>query len=290
MEITYLGEHILQWHITHRCNLRCAHCYQSEYASEMSGEELFPALDKYERFLEEKHLHGHINLTGGEPLVHPDFFILAREIRRRNMDLGILTNGTLIDREKAKLIAELRPLFVQVSLDGTRRIHNAVRGSGSFERAMRGIDWLKKEGVSVHVSFTAQRTNLNQLRPLARVCRVHKVDKLWFDRVVITSDEDRSRLSLTTDEYKKLVETAGKKYKGWRTEGYTRKQRNYAVPCKCSCSEGLFILQILREMQGRSKVRDICPDRRTLRKRRQLLALKHYNHQIGERIIIWRSV
>lgn len=210
MEITYLGEHILQWHITHRCNLRCAHCYQSEYASEMSGEELFPALDKYERFLEEKHLHGHINLTGGEPLVHPDFFILAREIRRRNMDLGILTNGTLIDREKAKLIAELRPLFVQVSLDGTRRIHNAVRGSGSFERAMRGIDWLKKEGVSVHVSFTAQRTNLNQLRPLARVCRVHKVDKLWFDRVVIPSDEDRSRLSLTTEEYKKLVETAGK--------------------------------------------------------------------------------
>ncbi|MBQ5490414.1 MAG: radical SAM protein, partial [Oscillospiraceae bacterium] len=175
MEITYLGEHILQWHITHRCNLRCAHCYQSEYASEMSGEELFPALDKYERFLEEKHLHGHINLTGGEPLVHPDFFRLAREIRRRNMDLGILTNGTLIDREKAILIAELRPLFVQVSLDGTRRIHNTVRGSGSFERAMRGIDWLKKEGVSVHVSFTAQRTNLNQLRPLARVCRVHKV-------------------------------------------------------------------------------------------------------------------
>ncbi|MBQ1642831.1 MAG: radical SAM protein [Oscillospiraceae bacterium] len=210
MEITYLGEHILQWHITHRCNLRCAHCYQSEYASEMSGEELFPALDKYERFLEEKHIHGHINLTGGEPLVHPDYFRLAREIRRRNMDLGILTNGTLIDREKAKLIAELRPLFVQVSLDGTRRIHNAVRGSGSFERAMRGIDWLKKEGVSVHVSFTAQRTNLNQLRPLARVCRVHKVDKLWFDRVVIPSDEDRSRLSLTTEEYKKLVETAGK--------------------------------------------------------------------------------
>lgn len=77
-----------------------------------------------------------------------------------------------------------------------------------------------------------------------------------------------------------------RKYKGWRTEGYTRKQRNYAVPCKCSCSEGLFILQILREMHGRGKVRDICSDRKTFRKRRQLLALNNYTHQMSERIII----
>ena len=34
------GRHILQWHITHRCNLRCTHCYQTDYAAQMSREQL----------------------------------------------------------------------------------------------------------------------------------------------------------------------------------------------------------------------------------------------------------
>ncbi len=47
----YSGRHILQWHITHRCNLRCRHCYQADYACEMSPDALREALARYERFL-----------------------------------------------------------------------------------------------------------------------------------------------------------------------------------------------------------------------------------------------
>ena len=69
---TYAGGHVLQWHITHRCNLRCSHCYQSDYGAQMGREALFAALDQYERYVRARALHAQINLTGGEPLRHPD--------------------------------------------------------------------------------------------------------------------------------------------------------------------------------------------------------------------------
>lgn len=204
----YAGRHILQWHITHRCNLRCRHCYQEDYAREMSREALWEALARYERFLKAEGLHAQINLTGGEPLAHPDFFRLAEEIRRRGHRLAVLSNGTMVDAEAARQLALLKPEFVQVSLDGTTRIHDRIRGAGSFLRAMEGIDRLKSRGVPVQVSFTAQRENRKSLPALALICRAHGVDKLWFDRVVIPEEEDTAHLSLGAEEFRRLVRTA----------------------------------------------------------------------------------
>ena len=207
---TYAGGHVLQWHITHRCNLRCSHCYQADYGAQMGREALFAALDQYERYVRARALHAQINPTGGAPLRHPDFSSLAREIRRRDMDRGVLTNGTLIGEETAERLAELRPVFVQVSLDGCRRSHDAIRGPGAFRAALAGIDALKRQGVRVNVSFTAQRKNVRELPRLSRICRAHKVDKLWFDRVVIPREEDTERLSLSTEEFRALAETAAR--------------------------------------------------------------------------------
>ena len=209
-EIVYTGRHVLQWHITHRCNLRCSHCYQRDYTEEMGREQLLQALDQYTAFLDERHLLGQVNLTGGEPLSHPHFLELCYEIRRRGLSLAILTNGTLIDREMAREIALCKPFFIQVSLDGMRKSHDRIRGNGAFERALLGIDCLKAAGVHVLVSFTAQSANYRQIIPLSYLCKRHHVDKLWFDRVVIPKDEDLAGLSLTTKQTEWLIQTAAK--------------------------------------------------------------------------------
>ena len=207
--------YFLQWHITHACNLRCAHCYQTEYRSHMPREELFRALDQFDELLAGQEVQGQINLTGGEPLLHPDWLPLAEEIRRRGYRLGILTNGTLIDRDTAACLAGLSPVFVQVSLDGTEEAHDRIRGQGSFARAIGGIDALKRQGVKVLVSFTAQKNNAEELAALARICKKHRVDKLWWDRVV----SDDPALNVTTEQFRMLVDTTNalrKKYRRLR--------------------------------------------------------------------------
>lgn len=208
--------HVLQWHITHLCNLRCLHCYQEDYAAHMEPEMMERVLEKYERYLDFLELPGQINLTGGEPLLHPRFFELASTIRAHGHRLAVLTNGTLIDETCARRLKELRPVFVQVSLDGAREAHDRIRGPGNFDAALRGIDRLKEQGVKVLVSFTAQKPNRDQFPALAALCREHGVDKLWWDRVVSSGEEETEALALGTEDFLRLVETGNR----LRAEGF----------------------------------------------------------------------
>ena len=90
-------KHVLQWHILHRCNLRCTHCYQEDYSAELSRDELEKLFFQYLDFCLKNKFHGHINFTGGEPLLSPDLFYLMEMCEEHGISYGLLTNGTLID-------------------------------------------------------------------------------------------------------------------------------------------------------------------------------------------------
>ena len=190
--ITYNGFFTLQWHITHRCNLRCKHCYQDDYSAFESRDALGDILNQYEALLKEYSYKGHINFTGGEPFTHPDLFWLLEETKKRGITTAVLTNGTLIGKSEAKKLKGLGVDYVQISLDGTKDMHDIIRGNGSFDRAVGGLRELIAQGIYTDVSFTAQSGNLNELKKLARFCDELGVDKLWFDRVVIPASEDKN--------------------------------------------------------------------------------------------------
>ena len=208
----------------------------------MKREDMLSVLDKYVAYVEKHDYEGQINLTGGEPLLHPDFMFLAAEIRKRGLRLGILTNGTLITDEIAGQLASLHPVFVQVSLDGPRRIHDEIRGEGCFDKALAGIDCLKRQGVRVLVSFTAMKDNWASFRELAKICRAHRVDKLWWDRVVT----DDPALFLTTEEFRALSKTAARLSRWYRFISNDRALQ--WIPrgtCGYECSAGKRLLVVL---------------------------------------------
>ncbi len=230
--------HYLQWHITHICNLRCAHCYQQDYAFHLPAERFYPALEQYMAFVSARGLQPQINLTGGEPLLHPSFFDFVAEIRRQGAKWAVLTNGTLIDTEIAGRIAALQPVFAQVSLDGVKAAHDAIRGPGNYEKALRGIDCLKKAGVKVLVSFTAQKSNVGDFAALADVCRKHRVDKLWWDRVVTA---DTETLALSTEEFASLVRQANEiQLKFTRRRSKTKIDNGRALQFLCSSEPRVY--------------------------------------------------
>lgn len=201
-------EFVLQWHITHRCNLRCSHCYQDDYFAFADRAAFENVLSQYERLLNAYGFRGHINITGGEPLLHPDFYWLLNEIKQRNMTFAVLTNGTTLTLRDARRLKRLGALYVQVSLDGSQSAHDAIRGDGSFERALNGIRALKTAGIYTDVSFTVGCGNRGELKDLARLCKRLGVDKLWFDRVIIPKERDIHNQSLSADEYAELCKTA----------------------------------------------------------------------------------
>ncbi len=210
MENKSKREFILQWHITHRCNLRCRHCYQTDYTAFTEREDMENVLDQFEELLRVCGARGHINITGGEPMLHPELFWLLNQAKRRSVSTAVLTNGTLIGLHEARMLKASGVRYVQVSLDGTRKTHDAIRGKGSFDQASEGIIALRSQGIFTSVSFTAQKNNLRELKKLAEVCNQLGADMLWFDRVIIPVEKDCEELVPSAAEYKRLCKTAAR--------------------------------------------------------------------------------
>ena len=194
VEAAVTSEFLLQWHITERCNLHCRHCYQEDRPLEDRPlEDLLTICEQYQDLL--THLrrqrtdtvHGNLTITGGEPLLHPDLFPLLEKIRHHEKRLmpcrvAILTNGTQIDRETASRFAQMELRYVQVSIDGTQPTHDAIRGPGSFEAAVRGIQELVRHNVITIISMTVHRENFREFPEVVRLGQKLKVRKVWSDR------------------------------------------------------------------------------------------------------------
>jgi radical SAM protein with 4Fe4S-binding SPASM domain len=204
----------MQWHLTEHCNLRCSHCYQNSYKNNDLPLHLLRIILKrfvetIEAFNRERQckIPARITLTGGEPLLRTDFFDLLEEIIpfRKLFRFAILTNGTFINPTTAKRLRKSKPDYVQVSLDGMKKTHEAIRGAGSFEPAVEGIRQLVQAGVRTLISFTASRYNVADFPAVAQLGVKLGVHRVWADRLIPTTPEQQN-LSLSPEETKTFFE------------------------------------------------------------------------------------
>ena len=151
--------------VTGRCNLACQYCF---YADEMTSRTDLPT-ERWLAFFDELGRLGvmEVVLTGGEVFSRPDVFKLIDGVIANRMRYSLLTNGTLLTEKTMAQFDEgkrrLRLNSVQVSIDGScTEIHDQSRPH-SFERAMRGLRLLLKEGFPVTVRVTINRHNIDDL-------------------------------------------------------------------------------------------------------------------------------
>ena len=158
--------------LTGRCNLRCAYCF---YADEMVGRRDLPAERWLAFFKELESLAVRtLTLSGGEIFMRPDLWSLIDGLVAARMRYGILTNGTLLTEDAVARLGQegrrRRLDSIQVSIDGScAAIHDASRGKGSFEKALRGLRLLKAAGFPATARVTVNRHNVGDLENVARL-------------------------------------------------------------------------------------------------------------------------
>lgn len=156
----------LRWlffEITSRCNLNCRHCGSS---CTYSGQSLtVNDVGRTLRTVEnEKPM---ICLTGGEPLLHPEFKDIAETVRDMGFPWGMTTNATLIDEECAFMLRQTGMSTVSVSLDGMEQAHDDLRCQKSaWRRALRGLRALQKAGFKPQVTTVLHQENWDDIEPL----------------------------------------------------------------------------------------------------------------------------
>lgn len=154
----------VHWSITGRCNYKCRHCFMS--APDYCGEDF--TMDQIRHILDELVKCGirTVALTGGEPLVHPCFYEILDEIKKRRIHLDtIYSNGELIDE---RFIEELKKRemdpAIHISFDGVGW-HDWIRGvDGAEESAIRAFKLLHEHGFQTSTSMCLHKHNIGTLK------------------------------------------------------------------------------------------------------------------------------
>lgn len=153
--------------ITERCNLKCVHCYINQAADDRNLKDQELNLAGWTQIMDEVMAEGFLwlTLTGGEPLLRPDFQDIYREAKRRGFLITLFTNGTLITSDIADFLAQWTPFSVEISLYGhTKETYEAVTGvPGSFARCRRGIQLLQDRHIPLGLKAIPMTLNQHEL-------------------------------------------------------------------------------------------------------------------------------
>ena len=158
----------LQWHLTQTCDLSCRHCYDRSARSEMTLDTALGTIAEFDGFCRDRNVRGQISLSGGNPLLYPHFFEVYARAAEAGFSLAILGNPT--PREiMENIVAVVRPVYFQVSLEGLPEHNDAIRGRGHFDRTMEFLDVLRDLDIQAQVMLTLTRDNMDQVLPLAEM-------------------------------------------------------------------------------------------------------------------------
>lgn len=163
--------------LTPRCNFNCRMCYVHLRPDEIPrmGREMTAA--EWLRIAKEAKEAGTVWLcvTGGEPLLHPEFPVIWRELSQMGFFITLQTNASLIRGETAELLAKYPPKGVKVTLYGTsdETYEQVCRIKNGFSQVDEGLKTLWELKIPTSLVSTVIRQNLDDLPRMAYYARSH---------------------------------------------------------------------------------------------------------------------
>jgi AdoMet-dependent heme synthase len=155
---------MIAWELTRNCNLDCVHCRARAsshfYENELSLEECKKIIDDVVSFATPT-----IILTGGEPLLRPDIYDIARYGTAKGIRMVIAVNGTLVDKDSGLKLKEAGILRVSMSLDGKDKgSHDDFRRvAGSFDSVMNAARIFNEIDMPFQINTTVTSRNADDL-------------------------------------------------------------------------------------------------------------------------------
>lgn len=146
---------------THKCNLRCKHCY---YVDNLQKEDNDSVLDNW-KLLQTKCEDLNIekfNFSGGEATTSPHITAFFADCLDRTIPYSLFSNGIVLDPYIIDMCNEY-----YISVDGIGKIHDSVRNfNGAYEKTYTSLSMLKNQRKSVHIQTTINKINVDSLDPL----------------------------------------------------------------------------------------------------------------------------
>ena len=222
LEIDLLSRPLeVSYFVNNVCNLKCKHCYvgYEEKGGELSVEEW---KDTFDKFIKRGALT--FGNVGKEPLLSSEktLDLLRHFGQKRQKDprlrFGFVTNGTLLKGKVVEDLAEISPDYIDVSLDGTEKEHDYIRGKGNYLRTVKNLRGLpEKLKKKIFVSYTLMDSNKDSFGKMVRNMSNSGLTKFLISPYVPTPSSN-GELALNEEEivdfYQRLIHGQEIDYKG----------------------------------------------------------------------------
>lgn len=168
-------------HITRKCNLSCIYCYffDENTTNELSTNQLCEVLEDIIKINPRQ-----VILTGGEPLMHRDFFKISKFFKEKKGDIkfSVNSNGVLINEENAKFLVETFD-EIRISIDGFKEINDKLRGEGTFNKAMGAFSKILNSKGDPVALITVTSANINSLKEFSKYLLYNGVFNIHYNPV-----------------------------------------------------------------------------------------------------------
>lgn len=200
-----------QWHITDECDQRCKHCYLfSEDArmacKSMTWDDMLQVLDSCYDLCERMGRQPYFYITGGDPILHRDFWRLAEELHARSAMWCIMGNPFHLADEVCRRMRELGCRKYQLSLDGSNAAtHDLFRKPGSFDDTLRAAACIKRSGMWLALMSTVSSMNADELPDMIDLAARIDADVFAFGRYCPTKGQRLEEFHMEPLEYRALL-------------------------------------------------------------------------------------
>src|ERR1700674_456714 len=153
--------------VTRRCPLECQHCYNNLPMGDQDARQREMTTEEHFRVLDELVEMGCFWLlyTGGEIFARKDFLEIYTHAKRKGFLITLFTNGTLITERTADYLRDWPPFAIEITLYGrTKETYETLTGtSGSYERCLHGIDFLRERGLPLKLKTVPTTVNKHEV-------------------------------------------------------------------------------------------------------------------------------
>jgi radical SAM protein with 4Fe4S-binding SPASM domain len=245
--------------ITRACNLSCRHCGSDCGTHPTKSELTTPSwISILEYLAKQFNPLPTMVLTGGEPMLHPDFETIIHAIDSRGMRWGLVSNGYELDREAIGMLQRHNVYSITISLDGLEKSHNWLRGKmDSFCRTVDAVKQVSAREIPVKDVVTCvNRRNLHELDSIAQLLITHSIPSWRLfrifpagraahnDELLLSVKETREMLDWIAGSKKKLAAQGLEvnfSCEGWLPIAFDAAVRNQPFFCR----SGINIASIL---------------------------------------------
>ena len=211
-----------QWHITDACDQRCKHCYifaenNCKPLESMSFDRMLATLENCEDFCRTFERRPLFYITGGDPILHDDFWRLLERLHAKKYPFTVMGNPFHLDDDVCRRLKALGCRKYQMSLDGLRRTHDFFRKPGSFDATLDKIQIINRAELRSVIMTTVSDLNIDEIPALIDIVAEREVGVFAFARYCPTSDQ--KSVGITPQRYRQLLVDCDAKFRWHEARG-----------------------------------------------------------------------